>query len=83
MEIRAIRKGFKAFEYSFEPFERNSKHSIGNSNHLKGIRSIRIQIRTIRKRFKAFETKLQPFEKGSKHSNAHYNHSKEIRSIRM
>ena len=49
MQIRTIRKGFEAFEWKFEPFERDSKHSNPNSNRTKGIRSIRIQIRTIRK----------------------------------
>ena len=48
MEIRTIRKGFEAFEWKFEPFERDSKHSNENSNHLKGIRSIPMQIQTIR-----------------------------------
>ena len=53
-----IRKGFEAFEYKFEPFERDSKHSNVNSNLSKGIRSIRMQIITIRKGFKAFKSKL-------------------------
>ena len=96
MEIRTIRKGFEAFKYKFEPFERDLKHSISNSNHSKGIRKIRIQIRTIRKGFEGFETKFKPFErveafeskfeaieKDSKHSNQYTNHSKEIRSIRL
>ena len=54
-----------------------------NSNHSKGIRSIRMQIRTTRKGFKAFECKFEPLERDSKHSNANSNHSKGIRSIRM
>ena len=41
----------------FEPFEIDSKHSNGNANHSKGIRSILIQIlmqiRTIRNGFEA------------------------------
>ena len=83
MQIRAIRKGFEAFECKFEHFERDSKHSNANSKHSKGIRSIRMQIRTIRKGFEAFECKFEPFERDSKHSNANSNHSKGIRSIRM
>ena len=49
MQIKTIRKGFKAFESKFEPFERDSKDLKANLNHSKGIRSIRIQIRTIQK----------------------------------
>ena len=45
-----IRKGFEAFEWKFEPFEKDWKHSNANSNHLKGIRSVQ-------KRFEAFESK--------------------------
>ena len=56
MEIRTIRKGFKEFESKFKPFERDSMHSIPNSNPSKGIRSIRIHIRNIRMWFKAFES---------------------------
>ena len=58
----------------FEGFERDSKHSYINSNHSKGIRSIRMQIRTIQSIQmqiptiqKAFERKLKPFEMDSKH----------------
>ena len=47
MEIRTIRKGFEGFETKFEPFERDSKHSIANSKHSKGIRCIRMHIATI------------------------------------
>ena len=54
MQIRTIRKGFEAFQFKFEPFERDWKHSNSNSNHSKGIRSIEMQIRTIRKGFEAF-----------------------------
>ena len=43
MQIQAIRKGFEAFKYKFEPFERVSKHSN--------------EIRAIRKGFKAFKWK--------------------------
>ena len=38
------------------------KHSNGNANHSKGIRSILIQILTIRKGLEAFEIKFEPFE---------------------
>ena len=51
MQILTIRKGFEAFEYKFEPFERDSKHLNANSNHSKGFRSIRMQIVTIRTKF--------------------------------
>jgi len=34
------------------------KHSNANSNHSKGILSIRMQIKTIRKGLEAFESKL-------------------------
>ena len=67
MQIRAIRKGLEAFEFKFEPFERDSKGSNANSNRSKGIRSIQMEILTIRK--------------GSKHSIANSNHSKGIHSI--
>ena len=40
LQIRTIQKGFKALECKFEPLERDSKYSNGNSNHLKGIGSI-------------------------------------------
>ena len=45
MEILTIRKRFEAFKSKLKPFERDSKHSNANSNHFKGIRSIRMQIR--------------------------------------
>ena len=59
MQIRTIRKGaiwkgLEAFEFKFEPFEKDSKHSNANSNHSKGIRSIQMQIWTIRNVFEAF-----------------------------
>ena len=67
MEIRIIRKGLEGFEYTFEPFEWDSKHLNANSSirkllqgfdckfeHFKGIRSVEMQIRTIRKGFEAF-----------------------------
>ena len=96
MQIRAIRKGFEAFKckfepfegfrsilMKFEPFERDSKHSNGNANHSKGIRSILIQILTIRKKFEVFKCKFEPFKRDWKHSNSNSNHSKCIRSIEM
>ena len=61
MQIRTIRKGFEV--------------SNANSNHSKGIRSIRMQILTI-------QTKFEAVERDSKHSNANSNHSKEIGTIR-
>ena len=54
MQILNIRKRF-AFEWKFKP---NFKHSNANSNHSKGIRSIRMQIQTIRTKFEAFEFKF-------------------------
>ena len=59
--------GFEAFEYKFDPFERDSKHLNVNSNILKGIRGIWTQIITIRKGFEAFEWLI---ESDSKHLNA-------------
>ena len=67
MQIRTIRKEFKACEWKFEEFESDSKYCNENSNHLKG--------------FDAFECKFEPFEKVSKHLNANLSHSKGIRSI--
>ena len=58
MQIRTIRKGLEAFEFKFEPFERDSKHSNANANFSKGIRRIEMQIRTIRKGFEAFKFKF-------------------------
>ena len=55
MQIRTIRKGFEAFEWKFESFERDWKRLNTNSNHSNGIRSIRMQIRSIRKLLEAFE----------------------------
>ena len=63
MQIITIQKGFKAFECKFEPIERLSKHSNANSNHSKGIRSIRLQILTIQKGYEAFEFKFERFER--------------------
>ena len=54
MQIRTIRKAFEAFECNFEILKRDSKHSNANTNHSKGIRSIRMQILTVQKRFEAF-----------------------------
>ena len=83
MQIGTIQTKFEAFEYKFEPFKWDSKNSNANSNHSKGIRSIRIQIWTIQKGFEAFECKFQPFERDRKVSNANSKHLKGIRSIRM
>ena len=71
MQIQIIRKGFAAFESKFETFERDSKHSNPNWNHLKEIRAIQTQILTIQKGFEAFEP-------NSKHSNANWNPSSEM-----
>ena len=65
MQVRAIRKGFEAFECKFEPFERESKGSNANFNHSKGIRSIQMEILTIRQGFEAFNCKFKPFERDS------------------
>ena len=97
MEIWTIRKRFEAFEWKFEPFERDLKHSNQNLNHLKVIRSIWMEIWTIRKGFvafeskiwtiqkgfEAFESKFETFERESKHLNPNSNNSKEVRSIRI
>ena len=40
IQILTIRKGFKAFECKFEPFESDSKHSNAKSNHSNQIRHI-------------------------------------------
>ena len=40
MKFLTIRKGLEAFEFKFEPFERDSKHLNANLNPSKGIRSI-------------------------------------------
>ena len=69
IQIRTVRKGFKAFK---------SKFYI-----LKGIWNILIEILTIRKGFEAFEWIFEPFERYSKHSNSNSIHSKGIRSIRI
>ena len=58
MDIKTIRKRFEAFEWKFEPFERDSKHSNAHSNHSKEIRSILMEIWTIRKGFEALEWKF-------------------------
>ena len=63
MQILTIRKGLKAFDYKFKPFERDSKHSNPISNLSKGIRGIRMQIQTIQKGFEAFETTFKPFQR--------------------
>ena len=65
IQILIIRKGFEAFECKFEPFERYSKHSNANSNHLKGIRSVEMQIPTIRKGFEAFKCEFEQFKRDS------------------
>ena len=69
MQILIIQKGIEAFEYRFEPFERDSNHSNANTNTRKG--------------FEAFESEFEPLEKVSKHSNANLNHLKGIRNIGM
>ena len=80
MLIQPTRKRSEAFEFKFEPFERDLKHSSPNSKHSKGIWSTRMQILTIRKGFEAFESKFEPlertfeaFEGGLKLSNANSN----------
>ena len=91
MQIRSNRKGFKAFECKFEPFERDLKHSNANSSHSKGFQSIRMQILSIRKGFEAFKTdskhskqirsirkRFEAFKTDLKHSNANSNHLKGI-----
>ena len=62
MQILTIRKGFKAFECKFEPFEPNFKD-------LNAILNIRMQILIVRKGFEAFECNFEPFEPNLKHSN--------------
>ena len=57
-KLWTIRKEFEAFEWKFEPFESDSKHSNANSNHLKGILSIRMRIQNFRNGFKGFECKF-------------------------
>ena len=67
MQICTIWTRFEAFEGIFQVFEKDSNHSKPNSNHSneirsiecnsnhsKGILTIRIQIRTIQTRFEAF-----------------------------
>ena len=80
MQILTIRKGFEAFQCKFEPFERDSN---ANSNHSKGIRSIRMQIRTITKEFEAIESKFEPFERDSSTQMRTLAIRKGILSIRM
>ena len=76
MQIWTIRKGFKAFEFKLEPFERDSKSSNANLKHLNpNLNDL--------KGFEAFKSKFKPFERDLKHSNLNSNHSKRIRSIRM
>ena len=76
-----IRKGFEAFKSTFEPFGRDSKHLNENSNHLKGIRSIRMQILTIQTKFETFKCKFEPFEGDSKHSNSYSSHWKGFKAF--
>ena len=73
-DSKYLKKGFKAFEWKFETFERDSKHSNPNSNYSKGTRSIRMQIQTIRK------SKFELLERHSKRTSCH---SKGIRRIGM
>ena len=42
MQILTIQKSFEASECTFQQFEKDLKHSDANSNHLNGIRSIRM-----------------------------------------
>ena len=63
MQILTIPKGFEAFKCKLEPFKRDSKNSIANSNHSKGIQSNQMQIQTIRKGFESFECKFEQFER--------------------
>ena len=58
IQIRIIWKGFEEFEWKLEPFERDSEGSNPNSNHSKGIESVRMQILTIRNGFEAFKCKF-------------------------
>ena len=83
MKFLTIRKGLEAFEFKFEPFQRDSKHSNANLNLSKGIRSIPKEMLTIRKEFEAFKFKFETFERDWKHLNANSNHSNGIRSIQM
>ena len=95
IQIRSIRKGFKAFESYW-------KHSNANSSHSKEIRSIQMQIRTIRKGFEAFEwnsshskgiqclypfrmarISLECFETLFNGSNLHWNASNPFRMARI
>jgi len=57
------------------------KHSNANSNHSKGIRTIRMQIQSITKGIEAFESTLETLERDSNHSNVNSNHSKGIWSV--
>ena len=54
MQIRTIQKAFEAFECKFEVLKRDLKHSNANTNHSKGIWSIRMQILTVQKGSEAF-----------------------------
>ena len=62
MPIPTIWKGFEAFEFQLQPFERDSKHSNANSNHSNGIRSIQMPIQNVRTGIEALECKFQQFE---------------------
>ena len=63
MQILTIPMGFEAFKCKFEPFEWDSKNSISNSNHSKGIQSNQMEIRTIQKGFESFKCKFELFER--------------------
>ena len=54
MEIQTIWKGLEAFEWKFEPLEKDSKHSTANLNISKRIWSIHLEILTIWKGLEAF-----------------------------
>ena len=53
-------KDFEAFECKFKPLQWDLKHWNANSNHSKGIQSIRMQIRTTRMGFETFDCKFEP-----------------------
>ena len=83
IQILTIRKGFEAFECKFEPFERDSKYSNANSNHSKGIQSIRMPIRGIRIQILTIRNGFEALEAIERHLNGNSNNSNQIRSIRM
>jgi len=83
MQNLTIRKGSKAFECKFEPFDRDSKHSSNvNSNHSKGFEAIECKFKLFKldskdsNGLKAFECKFEAFE-------CKFEPVKEIQTIRM